>query len=84
MRVSAQYASTHFEDLLSATDRGEEVEIERVDAPVVRLSLVESLPKPQTRSIVGALRGQIWMADDFKSEADSEEMADLFEGNCKL
>lgn len=83
MRVSVEYAQQHLGDLLAATDRGEDVEIERAPLNVFRLEVVQHHPQKRTRSFVGALRGQIWIADDFKSEADSNEMAEHFE-NSKL
>lgn len=37
MQVSAQYAFSHFEDISSAIDRGEEVEIVRPGKPALQL-----------------------------------------------
>ena len=35
-------------------------------------------PAPERRSLIGAMRGQIWMADDF--DAWPEDILDLLEG----
>jgi len=63
MKVSAQYAATHLDDILSAADEGEEVRIDRPNKPGIRL-VVEGAPNrtaaPQAgRRILGAGRGEL-------------------------
>lgn len=82
MRVSAQYAREHLNELLSAED-ADEVEVERQDERTVRLTLV---PKAQTAAAErpwGIARGQIWIAEDFDSPAMTQMLADLFEGSSE-
>ena len=52
VNVSLQYAQEHFADLISAADRGEEVEITRPGKPTVRLviSTVTHVRKIANRS----------------------------------
>ena len=53
MKVSAQYAEAYLNELLAATETGEEVEISRPDKPAVRLTLV---PAAATKSRMGSGR----------------------------
>ncbi len=59
MRVSAQYAQEHFDDLLSAAGSGEEVEIARPDQSAFRLTLVATAPTQTGSRILGAGRGEL-------------------------
>jgi antitoxin (DNA-binding transcriptional repressor) of toxin-antitoxin stability system len=60
VKVSAQYAETHFSDLLKAADSGEEVEIARPDQPTYRLTVVKPSPKTPSRSEMwGAWEGLV-------------------------
>jgi hypothetical protein len=79
MRVSAQYAKEHFDELLPATE-WDEVEIEQKGARSVLLTLVPKTTAATSLRPWGLAKGQIWMADDFNSPETSEELADLFEG----
>jgi hypothetical protein len=79
MRVSAQYAKEHFDELLPAGD-GDEIEVEREDQRTVRLTLVPRTKGADRSQLFGAAKGQIWMSQDFSSPEMSDEMADLFEG----
>ena len=49
MKVSVQYAAEHFEDLVSAVYNGDEVEIEQVGQPALRLVV-----KPLRASLANA------------------------------
>jgi hypothetical protein len=79
MRVTAQYAKEHFDELLTANE-GDEIDIEREDQRTVRLTLVPKTAVADRNRLLGAMKGQIWMSDDFSSPEMGEEMADLFEG----
>ena len=46
MRVTIQYAETHFNDLLAAVDRGEEVIITRPGKHELQLMLETVVPAP--------------------------------------
>ncbi len=62
--VSISDAKTQLSKLVARAERGEEVTIRRGKTPVVKL--VAIVPSPSSgRSPIGALRGQIWTADDF-------------------
>ncbi len=70
MQVSLQFAEEHFADLVSAVNRGEEVEIAQPEKPI--LKLVASLPvpapaEPAARRILGELRApgfEKWQATE--------------------
>jgi len=56
MTVNAQYAAEHFEDLASAADKGEQIEIERPGKPtLVLVSRPASRPTPSGRP-----RRELW------------------------
>lgn len=62
MKVSAQYAASHLDDILAAVESGEEVRIDRPNKPGIRLVVdnVQPLaPKPTGRRILGAGRGEM-------------------------
>lgn len=61
--VSISDAKTNLSKLVARAERGEEVTIRRGDKPVVKLVAIEP-PGVRGRSPIGALRGQIWIADD--------------------
>lgn len=79
MTVSAEYASEHLSELLSAVDRGEAVDITRGSLPAVRLSVNTQGVQPggiRPRSeLFGSLEGQIWMAEDWDSPEQNAEIA---------
>jgi antitoxin (DNA-binding transcriptional repressor) of toxin-antitoxin stability system len=56
MKVSAQYAASHFDDLLSAASNGEEVEIAGPNNPVFKLVVVNP---PAHRSRNDETEGQL-------------------------
>jgi antitoxin (DNA-binding transcriptional repressor) of toxin-antitoxin stability system len=75
MKVSAQYAETHFSQLLSAADNGEVVEIARPDKPTLKLvpSNPAETPKPTGPRILGAGRGELRVPSEQEwSEMDKE------------
>lgn len=60
-------AKSQLSRLVALAEAGEEVIIRRGNTPAVRLVPVDQTPTPP-RSILGALRGQIQIADDFDDE----------------
>jgi len=62
--VSISDAKTQLSKLVARAERGEEVTIRRGNTPVVKLVAIEPPPSSR-RSPIGALRGQIWISDDF-------------------
>jgi antitoxin (DNA-binding transcriptional repressor) of toxin-antitoxin stability system len=78
MKVSAQYAGTHFDELLAVTETGEVIEIARPDGPAVRLTLVPSPIRASREGMFGSGKGKIRVADDWDSPETNEEIARLF------
>lgn len=62
--ISISDAKSQLSKLVARAERGEEVTIRRGPTPVVKLVAIKPPAAPR-RSPVGALRGQIWIADDF-------------------
>lgn len=62
--VSISEAKTQLSKLIARAEQGEEVTIRRGNKPVVKLVAIPHNP-PEKRSVFGALKGQIWIADDF-------------------
>lgn len=62
--VSISEAKTQLSKLIARAEQGEEVTIRRGNKPVVKLVAIPQ-PSPQARRVTGALKGQIWIADDF-------------------
>jgi len=62
--ISISEAKTQLSRLVARAERGEEVTIRRGKVPVVKLVPV-SPPPPSHRLPIGALKGQISIADDF-------------------
>jgi antitoxin (DNA-binding transcriptional repressor) of toxin-antitoxin stability system len=86
MTVSAQYAATHFDEILSAAENGEEVRIDRPDNPGIRL-VVEEEPAwqaPRTtgrRRLFGAGKGLVAPPSDAEWHAMKKELeADMLNG----
>jgi prevent-host-death family protein len=73
--VGMHEAKTTLSRLVDAAQSGEEVVITRRGMPVVKLQPIGVLPR---KSLFGALKGQIWMADDF--DQLPEELIKAFEG----
>jgi antitoxin (DNA-binding transcriptional repressor) of toxin-antitoxin stability system len=78
MKVSAQYAESHLEELLEATESGQTVEIARPNNASVKMILVPAPEKFDRTGMVGSGKGMIWMSDDFDSPEANEEIARLF------
>jgi len=75
MVVNVHEAKTHLSRLLERVEQGERITLGRNGRPVARLvPYVEE--REQRRP--GALRGQIWIAEDFDDTPD--ELVELFEG----
>jgi prevent-host-death family protein len=73
--VNVHQAKTHLSKLLDQVAAGEEVVIARHGKPVAKLLAVEGELPPRRP---GALKGKIWIADNF-DEFD-EELEELFYG----
>lgn len=80
MNVSLKYAEEHLADLISAADRGEDVEITRPEKPALKLVISStshvSVSKAGKR-ILGAGRGELhvptfeeWQAMDAELDAE--------------
>jgi antitoxin (DNA-binding transcriptional repressor) of toxin-antitoxin stability system len=81
MRVSARYAEQHFEELLDAMDRGDDVEIDRGEKPSARLTLVPRMAGGEEKvSLLGGMKGEIWLAPDWDSPETNRMMEDMFYG----
>lgn len=63
VRVSVSEAKAHFSELLARAAAGEEILVTRHGKPVARIAPPEA-PKPK-RSLIGAMKGGVWMSDDF-------------------
>jgi hypothetical protein len=81
MKVSAQYAITHFDELTSAVDQGELVEIERPQKAALRLVLVPqpaepqaAVPHPVGPRILGAGVGKLRVPSDEEWAAMDREL----------
>ena len=93
MKVSAQYAASHLDDILSAVESGEEVHIDRPNKPGIRL-VVDNAPSaptpPQTgrrilgagrRHLFGAGKGLVTVPTDQQWDAMKKELAaDMLDG----
>jgi antitoxin (DNA-binding transcriptional repressor) of toxin-antitoxin stability system len=91
MKVSAQYAETHLDELLDATERGQVVEIARPNKASVQLTLVPQVKEfdrtgmfgsgkgtIDRTGMVGSGKGTIWYSDDWDTAEGGEEIARLF------
>ena len=75
MHVGMHEAKTTLSKLVAAAEGGEEVVIERRGKPVARLTAIEPVKRSRASGL-GALKGQIWIADDFKELPD--DLAEAF------
>ena len=75
MRVGMHEAKTRLSQLVERAEAGEEVVIQRRGKPVARLVSIEP-PMHSRSSLHGALKGEIWIADDFDDLPD--DVADAF------
>lgn len=71
--VTVTEAKTQLSRLIERTQAGEEIVIRRGRQPVAKLVRYQPAPSPRK---LGALRGQIWIAEDF--DAPDEELERLF------
>lgn len=62
--ISISEAKTQLSKLIARAEQGEEVTIRRGKKPVVKIVAIPQ-PPPARRSALGALKGQIWIAEDF-------------------
>jgi prevent-host-death family protein len=62
MTVNIFEAKTQLSKLIQMVENGEDVVIARAGKPVVRLTKLKTEKKPIR---YGALKGKIWIADDF-------------------
>lgn len=75
MKVSAQYAREHFDEIASAVDHGEAVEIERGNRPTLRLVPCPPGDEPRLpgRRVLGAGRGELCVPDEAEWKRMDEE-----------
>jgi prevent-host-death family protein len=71
--VTVSEAKTQLSRLIERASDGEEIVIRRGQRPVAKLVRYDEPPVPRR---MGALRGQIWMSDDF--DEPDEELERLF------
>lgn len=69
-QVNVHEAKTHLSRLLAEVEDGEEIVIARAGKPVARLVRDNGAPLQPRKP--GALKGKIWMADDF--DAPDEQL----------
>ena len=74
--VNVHEAKTHLSRLLQRAADGEEIVIARAGVPVARLVAYTPVQEPRTP---GAMKGQIWIADDFDDPLPEDILA-AFEG----
>jgi prevent-host-death family protein len=77
-QVNIHAAKTHLSRLVDEAVAGEEVVIARNGKPIVRLVPVNDEPSPR---IPGALRGQIWIGDEFDAPLP-DDLVRAFEGEA--
>jgi prevent-host-death family protein len=70
--VNVYEAKSHFSELISRAEAGEDIVIARHGRPVVRLIPVAA-PRPDR--VLGAAKGQIWMSDDFDELSSEDDIA---------
>ncbi len=74
--VNIHRAKTQLSKLIERVSEGEEIVIARGGKPVARLTPLVQRTKPRKP---GALKGKIWIAEDFDAPLP-DELLDLFEG----
>ncbi len=75
MKVSAQYAQEHFDELLATAQRGEEVEIASEGKQTFKLLVMPS--SPSRTPVFGAGRGEIVLPTTEELKAMDQELEDL-------
>ncbi|MGA7980049.1 MAG: type II toxin-antitoxin system Phd/YefM family antitoxin [Chromatiaceae bacterium] len=68
--VNVHEAKTHFSKLLEQVQNGDEIIIAKAGQPIARL--VAYKPIAQAVSCMGAMAGEIWMAEDFDLPLDDQ------------
>jgi prevent-host-death family protein len=76
--VNIHAAKTHLSRLVEDAAAGEEIIIAKSGKPVARLV---PLAKPKPRRVLGRLRGQIIVPDNFDTLYE-DEIRELFENGC--
>jgi prevent-host-death family protein len=71
-QVNIHEAKTHLSRLVEEVAAGEEIVIAKAGRPIAKLVPVEREVEPRQ---LGALRGKIWMADDFDQPLPPEILA---------
>jgi prevent-host-death family protein len=79
-QVNIHEAKTHLSRLVERAAAGEEIVIAKAGKPTAKLVAYRDTRGPRK---LGALRGQIWLAPDWDSEAVNEEIAGLFYGESE-
>ena len=74
--VNIHEAKTHFSSYINAVMHGDEIIIAKAGKPVAKLIAIKST-KPKRKP--GALKGKIWIADDFDAPLPDDILAG-FEG----
>ena len=77
--VNIHEAKTHFSALIERARAGEEVVIAKSGKPVARLLPYEGPDAP--RRALGAMGGQIWMAEDFDDPLPEALLAEFLGGH---
>jgi prevent-host-death family protein len=62
MSVSTAEAKAKFSELLKRAEAGEEITVTRHGKPI---AVIAAASRPQRKSLLGAMKGQIWISDDF-------------------
>jgi prevent-host-death family protein len=70
--VNLYEAKTHLSQLVERAAAGEEIIIAKAGRPVARLMPLPALSVPR---VPGALKGQIWMSDDFDDPLPADILA---------
>jgi antitoxin (DNA-binding transcriptional repressor) of toxin-antitoxin stability system len=85
MKVTLQYAASHFEAISAAVDRGEEVEILRPGKATLHVvaAVERTIERPRSE-LFASLRGKIELGDEWDSPESNAEIADLFENSVLL
>jgi prevent-host-death family protein len=76
--VNIHEAKTHFSRLVDEVAGGETIIIAKAGKPVAQLTPLSAEPQ-RPKSLIGFMRGQILMPDDFDRMGDDEIVA-MFEG----
>lgn len=76
MVVNIHEAKTHFSKLIERVRAGEEVVIAKAGHPVAKLVPIADGQGPR---VPGALKGKIWLAEDWDSPEVNKEIEKIFE-----